>query len=270
MPKLTNQFINLGVALGAIALLMPLIFVLITSFAPPSYVPSESVLPKTWTVANYIKAWQQGDFPWAFGNSTLVAIAVTACQIGTSTLAGYALARLKFWGKNGILLIIVATLIIPLQLLVIPIFLVLKWGNLVNTYGALILPSAANGFGVFLMRQFIQTIPLALEEAAILDGANRWQVLTKVVLPLARPAMVTLFIFTFIGEWNDLFKPLIFTTRPELKTVQLVLAGFQEQFTADWALLMAAVVIATLPVILLFAIAQRQLIEGIAATGLKN
>lgn len=270
MPKLTNQFITLGLALGAIALMLPLIFVLITSLAPASYIPTESVLPPSWTVANYVKAWQQGDFLLAFFNSTLVAIAVTACQIVTSALAGYALARLQFWGKNGILLIILATLIIPLQLLVIPIFLVLKWGSLVNTYGALILPSAANGFGIFLMRQFIQTIPIALEEAAILDGANRWQVLTKVVLPLARPAMVTLFIFTFIGEWNDLFKPLIFTTRPELKTVQLVLAGFQEQFTADWALLMAAVAIATVPIMILFAIAQRQLIQGIAATGIKN
>ncbi len=261
---------NLGLGLMAIALLFPLISVLITSFATETFKPTEGLLPKTWTFNNYQRAWEQGGFLLAFFNSTLVAIAVTVCQIFTSALAGYSLARLNFKGRNGVLLIVLATLIIPFQLLVIPIFLVLKWGHLVNTYGALILPTAANGFGIFLMRQYIQTIPIQLEEAATLDGANRLQVLIHVILPLTRPALVTLFIFTFIGEWNDLFKALIFTTRPELKTVQLVLAGFQEQFTADWSLLMAAVTIATIPVMILFAIAQQQLIRGVAATGLKN
>jgi multiple sugar transport system permease protein len=165
---------------------------------------------------------------------------------------------------------VLATLVIPFQFLVIPVFLVLKWGHLINTYGALILPTAASGFGIFLMRQFFLTIPIELEEAATLDGATRLQVLWQIMLPLARPALVTLFLFTFIGEWNDLFKPLVFTTRPELRTVQLVLAEFQEQFTNDWSLLMAAVVIATVPVVLLFLLGQRQFIRGIAATGIKN
>jgi multiple sugar transport system permease protein len=262
--------LNLGLGLIAIALLFPLIFVLITSFAPATFKPSAGLFPQTWTLDNYFRAWQQGEFLLAFFNSTFVAIAVTGCQIFTSALAGYALARLDFSGRNGVLLIILATLIIPFQLLVIPIFLVLKWGHLVNTYGALILPTAANGFGIFLIRQYIQTIPIQLEEAATLDGANRLQVLGHVILPLTKPALVTLFIFTFIGEWNDLFKPLIFTTRPELKTVQLVLSGFQEQFTADWSLLMAAVAIATIPIMILFAIVQKQLIRGVAATGIKN
>jgi len=267
---LISLILNLVLGLIAIALLFPLIFVLITAFAPATFNPSEGLLPKTWTLDNFQKAWQQGEFLLAFFNSALVAIAVTGCQLFTSALAGYALARLNFRGRNGVLLIVLATLIIPFQLLVIPIFLVLKWGHLVNTYGALILPTAANGFGIFLIRQYIQTIPIELEEAATLDGANRLQVLGYIILPLTSPALVTLFIFTFIGEWNDLFKPLIFTTRPELKTVQLVLAGFQEQFTADWALLMAAVAIATIPVMILFAIAQQQLIRGVAATGMKN
>lgn len=268
--KLSSILLTLGLGLGAIAILFPLIFVLITSLAPADYQPVLGLFPKTWTLDNYQRAWQQGSFLLAFGNSTLVAIAVTAAQTFTSALAGYALARLNFRGRNGILLFVLATLIIPFQLLVIPIFLVLKWGHLVNTYGALILPTAANGFGIFLIRQYIQTIPIQLEEAAIIDGANRLQVLWRIVLPLARPALTTLFLFTFIGEWNDLFKPLVFTTRPELRTVQLTLAGFQEQFTADWALLMAAVAIATIPVIILFAIGQRQFIQGVATTGLKN
>lgn len=254
--------------IGAGTVLSPLVIVFLASLTPSGTLPNTSATQWTWS--SYQITWSQGNFLLAFANSTLVALAVTTLQIITSALAGYALARLKFWGKQAVLLITLATLVIPFQLLVIPIFLVLKWGHLINTYGALILPTAANGFGIFLMRQYFQTIPVELEEAAALDGANRLQILWRVMLPLARPAMVTLFLFTFISEWNDLFKPLVFTTRPELKTVQLALAGFQEQFTNDWSLLMAAVVIATIPVVLLFLVGQRQFVQGIAATGIKN
>lgn len=255
--------------LGAGVILLPLGVVLLASFAPPG-ATSQLGLQAGWTLVNYQDAWRRGEFLLAFANSTLVALAVTAIQIVTAALAGYALARLKFRGRQTLLLIVVATLVIPFQLLVIPIFLVLKWGHLINTYGALILPTAVNGFGIFLLRQYFQTIPVELEEAAALDGANRLQILWRVMLPLARPALVTLFLFTFIGEWNDLFKPLVFTTRPELRTVQLALAEFQEQYTNNWSLLMAAVAIATIPVVLLFLIGQRQFIRGIATTGIKN
>jgi multiple sugar transport system permease protein len=265
-----SNLLNLAVLLlGAVIILLPLLVVFLVSFAPAGATPE--ILPKNgWSLENYRSAWQRGNFLLAFANSTFVALAVTAFQIITSALAGYALARLKFRGKQALLLIVVATLVIPFQLLVIPIFLVLKWGNLINTYGALILPTAVNGFGIFLLRQYFQSIPVELEEAAAIDGANRLQILWQVMLPLARPALVTLFLFTFIGEWNDLFKPLVFTTRPELRTVQLALAEFQEQFTNNWPLLMAAVTIATVPAILLFLIGQRQFIQGIAATGIKN
>ncbi|MCC5617177.1 carbohydrate ABC transporter permease [Nostoc sp. CHAB 5836] len=255
--------------LGAFIVLLPLFVVFLTSFAP-TVASLENLSKNKWSLANYRVAWQQGKFLLAFANSTLVAIAVTAFQIVTSALAGYALARLKFRGRQALLLVVLATLVIPFQLLVIPIFLILKWGHLINTYGALILPTAVNGFGIFLLRQYFQTIPVELEEAAAVDGANRLQILWRVMLPLARPALVTLFLFTFIGEWNDLFKPLVFTTRPELRTVQLALAEFQEQFTNNWPLMMAAVTIATVPVMVLFLIGQRQFIQGIAATGIKN
>lgn len=247
--------------LGAILVLFPLLVVLKSSFASTD---------NSFTLANYQAAWQRGDFLIAFANSSLVALSVTALQIITSALSGYALARLNFKGKQAILLLILATLVIPFQLLVIPIFVILKYSHLINTYWSLILPTAANGFGIFLMRQYFASIPVELEEAATLDGANRLQILTQVMLPLSRPALVTLFLFTFIGEWNDLFKPLVFTTRPELRTVQLALSEFQEQFTNNWSLLMAAVVIATIPVLILFIIGQKQLIEGISSTGIKN
>ncbi|MEB3217108.1 MAG: carbohydrate ABC transporter permease [Nostocales cyanobacterium 94392] len=265
-----GNFLTLGVLLlMAVIILLPLIVVFLTSFATTG--TTQDVLPNNgWNVSNYRDAWGRGKFLLAFANSSLVAVCVTSFQIITSALAGYALARLKFKGRSLLLLIVLATLVIPFQLLVIPVFLVLKWGHLINTYWALILPTAANGFGIFLLRQYFQSIPVELEEAAAIDGANRLQILWQVMLPLARPALVTLFLFTFIGEWNDLFKPLVFTTKPELRTVQLALAEFQEQFTNNWPLLMAAVTIATIPVMLLFLIGQRQFIRGIATTGIKN
>ncbi len=258
VAKLLILFI---LSVGAIVVLFPLIVVLKSSFTSPK---------GSFTFANYQAAWHRGNFLLAFANSTLVALGVTALQIFTSALAGYALARLKFKGQQAVLLIILATLVIPFQLLVIPIFVILKWAHLINSYWSLILPTAANGFGIFLMRQYFASIPVELEEAAALDGANRLQILMRIMLPLSRPALVTLFLFTFIGEWNDLFKPLVFTTRPELRTVQLALSEFQEQFTSDWSLLMAAVVIATIPVLILFLIGQKQLIQGIGSTGIKN
>jgi multiple sugar transport system permease protein len=270
LQRLGNWLIPLSLCLGALLVLLPLLVVLRTSLTPAEVMTNLGGLTTGWTLDNYREAWQRGNFLLAFANSTIVALSVTAFQLVTSALAGYALARLKFRGRQTILLIVLATLVIPFQILVIPVFLVLKWGHLINTYWALILPTAANGFGIFLMRQYFQTIPVELEEAAALDGADRLQILWQIVLPLARPALVTLFLFAFIGEWNDLFKPLVFTTRPELRTVQLALAEFQEQFTNRWAVLMAAVVIATLPIVGLFLLSQRQFLRGIAATGMKN
>jgi multiple sugar transport system permease protein len=269
LDRLTLWMTPVLLLAGAIFVLLPLGVALLASFSTPE-LTTEADRAGGLTLENYQEAWQRGQFLLAFANTALVALAVTAFQIVTSALAGYALARLRFQGRQMVLLIVLATLVIPFQILVIPIFLVLKWGHLINTYWALILPTAASGFGIFLMRQYFQTIPVELEEAAALDGATRLQILWQIILPLARPAIVTLALFAFIGEWNDLFKPLIFTTRPELRTVQLALAEFQEQFTSSWSLLMAAVVIATVPVIVLFLLAQRQFIRGIAATGIKN
>ncbi|WP_374111849.1 carbohydrate ABC transporter permease [Phormidium yuhuli] len=262
-------FILIFLIIGAGMMLFPLVIVLRAAFAPAGSLANLD-WGGVWTAQSYREAWIRGHFWLAFANSSLVAVGVTLIQTLTAALAGYALARFQFWGRKTILVLILATLAIPFQLLVIPIFLVLKWGNLLNTYGALILPTAVSGFGIFLMRQYFLTIPVAIEQAAILDGATAGQVLRHIMIPLSRPAWVTLFLFAFIGEWNDLFKPLVFTTRPELRTVQLTLAEFQEQFTSDWAVLMAAVVISSLPVIVLFLLGQRQFVQGIAATGVKE
>lgn len=262
-----SQKIAWGVTVaGAIVVLLPLIIVAGVSF----YETGSTIdSPGRWTFGNYTQAWTQGRLGWAFLNSALVAITVTLLQALTSAMAAYSLARLKFRGRQGLLLLFLATLAIPLQLLVVPIFMVLKWGHLIDTYGALILPTAVNGFGIFLLRQYFSTIPIELEEAAMLDGADRGQVLWKIIFPLAQPAIVALCLFSFVGEWNDVIKPLVFTTRPELQTVQLALTNFQEQFTNDWPLLMAGVTIATIPIIILFVAAQKQFVRGLATTGTK-
>jgi multiple sugar transport system permease protein len=148
----SNWLIFFLLLLGLGIVLLPLAVIFLTSITPPNTTISDAISQQNFTLANYQEAWQRGDFLLAFANSTLVAIGVTTLQILTSALAGYALARLKFRGREAIILLVLATLIIPFQLLVIPVFLILKWGHLINTYWSLILPTAANGFGIFLMR----------------------------------------------------------------------------------------------------------------------
>ncbi len=218
---------------------------------------------------NYVEAWSATNFGRQFFNSLVMSLGVTAGQIITSLMAGYAFARMKFYGRDTLLLIVLSTLIIPFQVLVIPVFIMLTKFGWVNTYYALIVPSLANAFGIFLFTQFFKTIPVELEEAAYLDGASRWTILWRIMVPLARPAIATLFLFTFIAEWNDLFKPLVFTSTNNMRTVQLGLTVFQEQFKVEYNLLMAAVVFVTIPSVLIFFIGQKQFIKGIATTGLK-
>ena len=256
--SIRSLFLTGVLVLGAVVLLWPGVVVVQTSLTP------------AWHWQNYVLAWQQAQLLPALFISLTVAIGVVLTQGLTSVLAGYALARAEFTGKKLILSLIIASIVVPLPVLVIPIFLVLKTGHLLNTLGALILPSSANGFSIFLLRQYFLTIPVELETQALLDGAKPWQILWEIILPLSRPALVTVGLLTFIGEWNDLFKPLVFTTRPELRTVQLALASLQEQFTSDWGVLMAATVLATLPIVGLFFLGQKALIRGIATSGLKS
>jgi len=223
--------------------------------------------PETWNWSNFVVAWNSTNFTQMFINSFFVATVVAIGQILTSALAGYAFARMKFVGKNLIFTILLATLVIPFQMLVIPIFIMFSKVNWIDTYQALIVPSLANAFGIFLFRQFFLSIPYEIEEAAFIDGANRWTILWRIMLPLARPAAVTLFLFTFIAEWNDLFKPLVFTQSESMRTVQMGLSVFQEQFSTNYVLLMAAAVFVTLPVLIIFLIGQKQFIKGIATSG---
>lgn len=259
-------------AIGMICLifLAPLILMVFVSLQDPQDASSNfSLLPKRFHWQNYVEAWKATNFLRQFMNSLLMSLGVTLGQIITSLMAGYAFARMEFFGKQTLFIILLATIIIPFQILVIPVFIVLVKLSWVNTYWALIVPSLANAFGIFMFTQFFKTIPYELEEAAYLDGASRWTVLWKIMVPLSRPAIATLFMFTFIAEWNDLFKPLVFTSTKNMRTVQLGLTVFQEQFKVDYSLLMAAVVFVTIPSVALFFIGQKQFIKGVSSSGFK-
>lgn len=264
--------VRVQAAVAAVTLLfvLPLLGMVVTSFRDPaSAAAGFSLIPDGFHWRNYIDAWNATNFPRQFANSLIMSLGVTAGQIVTSLMAGYAFARMEFFGRKTVFLLILSTIVIPFQILVIPVFIILVKLSWINTYWALIVPSLANAFGIFLFTQFFKTIPYELEEAAYLDGAGRWDVLWKLLVPLARPSITTLFLFTFIAEWNDLFKPLVFTSTRDMRTVQLGLTVFQEQFKVDYALLMAAVVFVTFPSVLLFYLGQKQFIRGIATSGMK-
>ncbi len=249
---------------------LPLVLMLLTSLKTPSEAAlGASLLPSSLHFENYAQAWRSTNFGRQFVNSLVVALAVTFGQILTSLLAGYAFARMDFFGRRALFMLVLGTIILPFQILVIPVFVVLAKLGWINSFAALIVPSLANGFGIFLFAQFFETIPYELEEAAYLDGASRWTVLWRIIVPLSRPAVATLFMFTFIAEWNDLFKPLVFTSTRGMRTVQLGLTVFQEQFKVEYSLLMAAVVFVTIPSVVLFFLGQKQFIKGIATSGLK-
>ena len=251
----------------AFIFVLPLLMMIATSLADPKQ--PNAFFAGGLHFENYREAWNATNFPRQFFNSLVMALGVTAGQIITSLMAGYAFARMRFFGQNLLLVVVLSTLIIPFQILVIPVFIILVKLSWINTYPALIVPSLANAFGIFLFTQFFKSIPYELGEAAYLDGASRWTVLWRIMVPLARPAIATLFLLTFIAEWNDLFKPLVFTSTRNMRTVQLGLTVFQEQFKVEYTLLMAAVVFVTIPSVLLFFVGQKQFIKGIATSGLK-
>ncbi|MGV3617614.1 MAG: carbohydrate ABC transporter permease [Fimbriimonas sp.] len=262
--------------LTAVALLMvaPLFWMLSTSFKPEREVltTADRWLPKTPTVANYLElANRAEEFPvgrW-FLNSLGVSLVTTLLVVTVASLAAYAFARLRFRGRDALFLGVVATMAVPSQVTLIPVFLVVQRLGLFNSYAGLILPGVASAFGVFLLRQFFSSIPRELEEAAFLDGAGHLRTFAQVILPLGKPAVATLAIFTFIGSWNDFVWPLIVTNDVEMRTLPVGLSIFQGRYTTEYGLTMAAAAAMTIPAVLAFVIFQRRITEGIALTGLK-
>jgi multiple sugar transport system permease protein len=258
----------------ALAFFFPFYLSVITSFRTLPDIAAEPVViwPDVWTLDAY-QRMQNLDVPrWAF-NSAFVAVVVTASNLLFASMAGYALARIPFPGSNILFLIILGTMMIPGIVLLIPRFIIFRLLGLIDTYGGLILPMLVLPFSIFLMRQSFMSIPPELEEAARIDGANRFQMFFIVVLPLARPALIALTIFTFQGNWNEFMNPLIvISTRQELYTLPLGLAflrgGIGENL--QWNAILAGSMVTTLPMALIFIFFQRYFIEGISYSGLKG
>ncbi len=231
---------------------------------PPTFWPQEL----RWE--NFKTVLERVPFLRFYLNSLIVTSLITFWQVATSALAGYAFARLMFPFKNLLFTVYIATLIIPNQVTMLPLFLLVSRLGWIDTYQGLTVPFLASAFAVFFLRQFFQTIPRELEEAALIDGAGRRRILFQIVLPLARPALATITLFIFLSEWDTYLWPLIATNSEAMRTLPVGLRFFVEESGSQLNLMMAGAVMAVVPILLLFFMAQRQFIEGIAMTGSKG
>ena len=219
---------------------------------------------------NYVDIWTKIPLLTFVKNSAKLTIIVTLLQLFTSSFAAYAFAKMNFKGKNVLFLGYIATIAVPWQAYMVPQFMMMRAWNLNNTHLAIICLQAFSAFGVFLMKQFYEGVPSELCEAARIDGLTEYGIWFRVMLPLSKPALSTLTIFTFVSTWNDFLGPLIYLTRNELKTIQIGLRMFISQYSAEYGLIMAASVIALIPVLIVFLALQKYFVQGVASTGLKG
>nr|WP_242339194.1 carbohydrate ABC transporter permease [Streptomyces formicae] len=236
------------------------------SASPPAWIPAD------WTLANFHELLDVLDVPLHFFNSAVVAFFVTLCNLLFCSMLGYALAKLNFAGKKVVFGIVMAALMVPGNLMLMPKFVMMSKLNLIDTYAALILPFAAGAFGVFLMRQFMSAVPDELLEAARVDGAGEWYIFWRIVIPQVKPALATLSIFVFLGSWNNFLWPLVATNDPGKYTLPVALATFATDPTkADGSngVLMAGALLVVLPVLVVFIVLQRFFTQSIATAGIK-
>ena len=258
---------------GLVLMVGPFLWMVLGSIKPETdfLQTTPTLLPSAPTGDNYGRLFDQLDFPRFFFNSLVIAFAVTVGNLVFCPMLGYALAKLRWDGKRVIMALVLATLMVPAGITLIPNFILMSNLGLVNTYPGLILPFLAGPFGVFLMRQFMLGVPDELLEAARIDGANEFRIFWTVVLPIATPVLATLGILTFLGLWNSFLYPLVMATEPQMYTLPVALATFATgQYQADHGMLMAGAVILVVPVLIVFILFQRWITEGIATTGLKG
>jgi len=257
---------------GAVIMIAPFLWMISSSLKdltqvfifPPQWIPR----PFVWQ--NYVDAWHAIPLGRFFANSFFVASAVAISQVVTASLAAYVFARLEFPGRDVIFLLFLGTMMLPSQITLIPRFIILKEIGWIDTYQALIVPFMARPFGTFLLRQSFLNVPTDLEDAARMDGCSRLRILFQVVLPLSKPALATLFVFTFMSYWNSFLWPLIVIQTREKLTLQVGLAMLRSELSTEWPTLMAASVLSALPAIILYFLAQKQFVQGITLTGLKG
>jgi multiple sugar transport system permease protein len=259
------------VAVGAAVAVIPFVWMVGGSFRSEAdlFADPARLLPGRWTLDGYRGIWQQLPFLRLLLNSFVFAGVTTALCLLFDSLAAYALARLRFRGSTACFWLVIATLMVPFQITLIPVFVTVFHLGWLDTYQGLIVPRATSAFGIFMLRQFFLQIPRELDEAAALDGANHFQIYWRIILPLAKPALATLAVLHFMNLWNDLLWPLVMTTSPTMRTLPAGLTLFGGQHVIDHAVLLAGATISLIPLATAFALAQRYFVRGVATTGLK-
>ncbi|MFJ5815382.1 carbohydrate ABC transporter permease [Streptomyces sp. NPDC093108] len=271
-PKRVLVYVLLSV--GLLIMSAPFLWMAVSAFktqteltaSPPVWIPTE------WTLENFRELLDKLDLPLYFMNSVIVAVLVTVSNLVFCSMLGYALAKLNFAGRNKIFGLVLGALMVPGNLMLLPLFVLMSKLHLIDSYAGLVLPFAAGAFGVFLMRQFMQSIPDELLEAARMDGAGEWYIFWRIVMPLVKPALATLSIFTFLGSWNNFVWPLIATNDPDKYTLPVALATFAtdpNKAGGSNGMLMAGSLLVVLPVVVLFIALQRHFTQGIATAGMK-
>lgn len=278
MARLRHAPIYLLLAIAAAIAVLPFAWMVLTALksGPEVYAWPPTFWPHHVTWANFAHAWGTGNFPRLFLNSAIVATSATLANVLLDSMAAFAFARLRFPGRDAIFAGVLATMMLPAVVTVLPLFLIVKGlpsphaGGWLNSYAGIVAPGAATAFGIFLFRQYFQTIPHEIDEAATLDGASMWRLYWQILMPLAKPAAVTVAIFTFVYQWNDFLWPLVVATDADMYTVQVGLSYFTSEHGIDWPLLMAGAVIVTLPVLLLYLGLQKYFVGGLTTGGLKE
>jgi len=257
-------------ALFAAIMIIPFLWMLLLSFKLQNeIVMANTILPRVWTLRNYFRVFQTVPIIRWFLNSVLVTVSATTIILFTSSIVGFVFAKYKFPFKNFVFVFILATMMVSPQVTMIPSFLLINRLGLYDKLSALVIPGMVGGFGIFLCRQFIEDIPNSLCEAAIIDGAKDFYIYFRIILPLIRPAIGALAIFTFLQYWNEYMLPLIYLSKIENMTMSLAISFFSTQRTTDIGAIMAAATLVMLPVTVMFLLFQKQFIRGIAITGLK-
>jgi len=274
--KVSNHFrfffVYLLLSVGAVIMLMPFFWMLSTSLKAPNEVTIRAIrwIPEVFQWSNFPRAWEAAPFKTYFFNSFTISISTTFIEVIFSALAAYAFAKMQFFGKNILFLIFLGTMMVPGEVMLIPNYLTMVSFGWIDTYWALIVPWTVSVFSIFLLRQFFMSIPHDLYEAAVLDGCGRFRFLVTILLPLSKPALITVMLFKFIGSWNAFLWVLIMTNSPRLRTVPVGLSYFVTDVGTQYNLLMAASTFAMAPIIVLFLLLQKQFIQGIARSGMKG
>ena len=267
-----NIFFHLVLITGALIICLPLIWMVTSSLKAPNRLFSVPIdwIPWEFRWQNYVEAWNTAPFGQYFFNSVYVSGAASLANLFFCSLAGYGFAKYSFPGKNILFLLILATMMIPFHAVIVPMFVLMRDLKWLNSYSALIIPGAMSAFGIFLMRQFIMTLPDELFDAARIDGANEFSIYARIVLPLSKGPLAALAVFIFLDNWNSLLWPLVVTNKDEMRTLAVGLTQFQTVHGTQYHLMMAASTLVVIPMILVFFLLQRYFIQGIALSGLKG